>query len=182
MIEKRMITSLGIDPSPTATGLVMLRENGTPHPETLWEHEIGTKGLDGMNRTKFIVTEIMTAIHDRKPDKIVVEGYSLNAKNVSSLVPLIELGGLLRFMLQLDGFKWYDPRASEVKKFATGKGNTPKDKVMMFVLKRWAFEAATNNTADAYVMAAMGLAQANRLPGITLDMRKIAGNMAARCN
>ena len=35
----------------------------------------------------------------RMPDKIVLEGYSLNLQHASSVVPLVELGGLLRFML-----------------------------------------------------------------------------------
>lgn len=182
MIEKKPITSMGIDLSATATGLVTLRETGSAIPETLWEMEVKSKGSTGVTRAKEVVTVIMEAVHSQNPDKIVVEGYSLNTKNASSIIPLVEIGGLLRFMLHIDGLKWYDPRASEVKKFATGKGNTPKDKVMMHVLKRWNFEAATNNTADAYVLAAMGLAQANRLPGITLDMRKIAGSMGVKCN
>ena len=69
----------------------------------------------------------MQTVQDDKPDRIVMEGYSLNMKHASSVIPLVELGGLLRFMLHLDGFKWYDPRATEVKKFVTGKGNSPKD-------------------------------------------------------
>ena len=85
-------------------------------------------------------------------------------------------------MLKLDGLAWYDPRATELKKFVTGAGNTPKDKLMMFVLKRWQHESKTNNTADAYGLACMGLASANRLPGITKEMRTIAGSLAIRTN
>ena len=51
--------------------------------------------------------------------------------------------------------------------------------VMMSVLKRWGFESATNNIADAYVLAAMGLGHANRLPGMTEDQRKIVGKLAS---
>jgi hypothetical protein len=38
-------------------------------------------------------------------------------------------------------------------------------------------ESKTNNTADAYVLACMGLAHANRLKGVTLDQRTIVGNV-----
>jgi Holliday junction resolvasome RuvABC endonuclease subunit len=85
-------------------------------------------------------------------------------------------------MLKLDGFSWFDPRASEVKKFATGKGNGNKDQVMMWVLKRWEFMAASNNTADAFVLAAMGLAQVNRLQGLTKEMRALVGGLKPRSN
>lgn len=176
------ILSMGIDPSTSATGIVLLRENSTPIPDCVLWTEIVPKKIVGMERNILICTAVMELVHEHNPDKIVVEGYSLNMKNASSVVPLVELGGLLRFLLHLDGLSWYDPRASELKKFATGKGTSPKEVVMMNTYKRWGFEATTNNTADAYVLAAMGLAVANRLPGINLDMRKIAGAMAIRSN
>jgi crossover junction endodeoxyribonuclease RuvC len=176
------VTVLGIDPSTKATGIVLLQENGGLPPLVLHEREVSPGEHKGCLRLSDIVTAIMETIHGLKPDKLVIEGYSLNLKNKTSVIPLVELGGVLRFMLYLDGLKWYEPRASEVKKFATGSGNSPKDKVMMHVFKRWGHEPATNNTADAYVLAAMGLAQVNRLHGVTLEMRGIAGAMSARCN
>jgi hypothetical protein len=53
---------------------------------------------------------------------------------------------------------------------------------MMHVLKRWQHESMTDNTGDAYVCAAMGLAQANRLAGVTMRMREITGSMKALSN
>ncbi|MCL4743809.1 MAG: crossover junction endodeoxyribonuclease RuvC [Burkholderiaceae bacterium] len=176
------ISSLGIDLSTSATGLVLLRENGAPRPDLLHEEEIKPDKVTGVERSRFIVAHVMELIHGRKPDKIMIEGYSLNMKKASSVIPLVEVGGLLRFMLHLDGFAWYDPRAAEVKKFATGKGNTTKAQMMMHVLKRWGHESKSDNTADAFALAALGLAQANRLPGITMEMRKIAGSLPLRKN
>ncbi len=174
-------TSLGIDPSATATGLVLLGANGSPTPDLLLEHEIKPKNLTGVERTRFIVTEIMEIVTERQPDRIVLEGYSLG-KNPNSTIPLVELGGLLRFMLNLDGHRWYDPSANELKKFVAGKGTVQKDQIMMWVLKRWQHTSISNNTADAYGLAAIGLAISNRLPGITQEMRAIAGKLAVRCN
>jgi crossover junction endodeoxyribonuclease RuvC len=175
------IRSLGVDLSTVATGVVLLREHGL-QPLVEMETEIKRPEYTGWRQKASIVQAIMQIVQDHKPDRIVLEGYSLNMKHASSVVPLVELGGLLRFMLHLDGLSWYDPRATEVKKFATGKGNSPKEVVMMHVLKRWKHESMTNNTADAYVCAAMGLAQANGLPGVTVDMRSIAGAMKANAN
>ena len=176
----KKLTSLGIDLSTAATGLVLLEENGKK-PNVLLDMEI--KGQDsGISRNAMIVAEVMQVILAQGPSKIVIEGYSLNMKNASSVIPLVELGGLMRFMMQIEGMTWYDPRATEIKKFATGKGGSPKEVVMMNVFKRWEYESKTNNIADAYVCAAMGLAQANRLQGITLDMMAIAGQMKAVAN
>lgn len=172
--------SLGIDPSISGTGVVLLSDQSM---EPVFEKVFtATPGAIGLQRTREIVLMLMKTIHQCKPDAIVVEGYSLNTKNVSSIVPLVELGGLFRSMMMLDGLKWYDPRASQVKQFATGKGNSPKDKMMMYVLKHWGHESANNNTADAYVLATMGLAAHNRLKGATVSMRTLAGKMERRCN
>ena len=171
-----MLTSLGIDLSTKATGLVLLEERMADPPAVLLESELVSKET-GWKQKSAIVCHIMQLITERKPCKIVLEGYSLNLQHSSSVVPLVELGGLLRFMLYTDGWPWLDPRASEVKKFVTGKGNSPKDQVMMHVLKRWGHTSKSNNTADAFVCAAMGLAHANRLAGVTLDMRAIVGKL-----
>lgn len=169
-----MITSLGIDLSSSATGIVLLEERVKGPPLLLLEQEIKGAG-GGAARNRDIAIQVMTVVADRKPDKIVIEGYSLSFKNAASVVPLVELGGVIRLMLHLDGRSWLDPRASQVKKFVTGKGNSPKDKMMLEVYKRWGHSCMTNNTADAFGCATMGLAAVNKLQDVTLDMRKIAG-------
>jgi crossover junction endodeoxyribonuclease RuvC len=178
-----LITSLGVDLSTSATGVVLLQEapKGAP-PKCLLETEIKFPKLAGIERSTAICHAVMQVAQERKPGRIVLEGYSLNMKNASSVIPLVELGGLLRFFLRLDGFTWFDPRATQVKQFATGKGTSPKDVVMMHVLKRWGHESKTNNTADAYVCAAIGLAQCNRLHGVTVPMRAIGGELQPNSN
>ncbi len=176
-----MFTSMGIDLSTTATGVIILQEV-TDGFACVLEYEIKVKKEKGMARNRAIVTEIMEQIVLRKPDRIVLEGYGLNTKHASSIIPLVELGGLLRFMLHLDGLSWLDPRPSEIKKFATGKGNSPKDMVMMHVLKRWGHASLTNNTADAFVCAAIGLAHAGRPVNATKEMREITAKLELHCN
>ena len=173
----KQFTSIGLDLSCTATGVVVLQASGVKVPHCTLNKEIVPKKLAGMARVVWIATEVMTLVHDYKPDRICMEGYSLNMKNASSVVPLVEVGGAIRLMMFLDGLQWLDPRAGQVKEFSTGKGNSAKDLVIMNVYKRWGFEAATNNIADAYVCAAMGLAHVNKLPGITERMRAIAGEL-----
>lgn len=175
------ITALGIDPSISGTGAIILRANGTPRPDLLHEEEFTPrKGSVGIQRSRDIALDVMRLIHTYKPDEIVMEGYSLNTKNRSSIIPLCELGGILRLMLMLDGFKWRDPRAGELKKFVFGKGTAKKEHMMMYVLKRWGHEAKSNNTADAYGLACIGLAARNLLPGVTVDMRVVAGDLPLR--
>ena len=175
--------SLGIDLSTTATGLVLLEAaDGLSGPHVLLEREIKVKKLTGMARHRAIVTDVMETVIQHLPVRIVIEGYGLNTKHASSIVPLVELGGLLRFMLHLDELEWLDPRPSQVKKFATGNGAAPKDQVMMHVLKRWGHTSKSNNTADAFVCAAIGLAHLGRAIGATKEMVKLAKELQLQCS
>jgi Holliday junction resolvasome RuvABC endonuclease subunit len=175
------VISMGLDLSSSATGVVVLQDR-SPAPLCQLEYEFRIDDVTGVKKQRAICTTIMTLIHAWKPDKIVVEGYSLNLKNKSSIIPLVELGGLLRFCLQLDGLAWSEPTASQLKKFVTGSGNSDKAKVMMGVLKRWGHESKTNNTADAFVLAAMGLAAGNKLDGMTQEMYAVSMNLPSRTN
>ncbi|CAA2141437.1 crossover junction endodeoxyribonuclease RuvC [Hyphomicrobium sp. ghe19] len=178
-----MVVSLGIDPSISGTGLVALRESNFNYPDLVFEREIvAPKGTSGLQRVQLIAVEIMSAIHELKPDVIVIEGYSLHLGHASSVVPLVELGGVLRFLMMLDGLKWLDPRASVLKKFVTGKGTAQKDQMMMWVLKRWGHTSKSNNTADAYGLACIGLASMNRLHGISKEMLALSAQLPLRCN
>lgn len=174
--------SLGIDPSTSATGIVLLQASSFNNPDLLVEREIKPKdSMKGMVRLRFICTEVMKLVHNWEPEQIVIEGYSLNTKHASSIIPLVELGGMLRFMFHIDNLQWMSPRASTVKKFVTGTGNAAKDKVMMHVLKKWGHESLSNNTADAYALAAMGLAKGGKLQ-VTKDQQKVVSDLPYECN
>jgi Holliday junction resolvasome RuvABC endonuclease subunit len=172
--------SLGIDVSTSATGIVLLDSGGG----LVHEQSISFPKLKGIQRSRAIVTEVMQVTSSMMvpDDKIVLEGYSLNMKNAASVIPLVEIGALLRFMLQLDGLGWYDPRAGELKEFVTGKGNSPKSVIMMWVLKRWGHTSIDDNTADAYGCAMMGLTKFEQMPGMTKRQKEIAAAQVLRCN
>src|SRR4051794_34863485 len=98
--------SLGIDLSTSDSGLVLLEANATKHPKVLHEQALSFPKLKGVERNKAISTTIMTLIHEHNPNKIVLEGYSLNMRKAASVIPLIEIGGLLRFLMHIDGLEW----------------------------------------------------------------------------
>lgn len=171
-----MSLAIGIDPSTTATGIAVLSSmTGMKYLGTIR----GESKKSGMAKHHAMVESIMEIVHEYPDPLIVIEGYSLNMKNASSVVPLVELGGILRFMLHLDGLAWCDPRASELKKFVTGKGNTKKEHMMMHVHKRWGITPNNADEADAYGLACMGLARMRGLE-VTKEMQKIASEMQFR--
>lgn len=169
-----MKIAVGIDPSIHNTGVVVLGESGSKlPPECLLESIIQHKKLLGIPRLMAICHDVMYIVHSFNPQAIVIEGYSLNMKNATSVIPLVELGSMLRFMMHLDGLEWYAPKAPTLKKFVTGKGNSPKDHVMMHVLKRWGHTSKSNDTADAYGLACMGLLIEGALLDYTQEQDKI---------
>jgi Holliday junction resolvasome RuvABC endonuclease subunit len=182
MAGEPLMRSLGLDLSTKATGLVLLAASENQNPWLILEETISFPKLKGFDLYMAIAKRIMEVANEYQPARIVLEGYSLNLKNASSVVPLVELGGLVRFFLKIDGYSWLDPRAGELKKFITGKGGTPKDMVVMHVLKRWGHEARDNNTADAYGCACIGLCHANKLRSATKEMRAIVGSLKLNSN
>ena len=61
--------------------MVCLEENGTALPTLLTEQEVKAPELTGLDRSQKIVIGVLELVHELKPDRIVVEGYSLNMKN-----------------------------------------------------------------------------------------------------
>ena len=177
-----MCIVVGIDLSTRETGVVVLRGNGEKCPDLVLETIIKYPKLAGIDRIKAICSDVLHLLEVHGPDCIVIEGYSLNMRHASSVIPLVELGGVLRFLMHMDNLKWLAPRATELKKFVTGKGNSPKDQVMMHVLKRWGHESKSNDTADAYGLACMGLAYKGKLPGRTLDQKIVIDKLSMEGN
>lgn len=175
------VLSLGVDLSATATGVVMLSYfKGAV--SVCFEEEIKPVAMIGISRADYVAGKLMELIDTTKPNCITVEGYSLNLKNANSVIPLIEIGSVFRYNLFKRGISWLDPSAGQLKTFATGKGNSPKDKVMMHVYKTWGFESSSNNVADAYVLARIGLSK--RVQGMLLKdyQYKVIKYLNFKCN
>lgn len=144
---------MGIDPSLTSTGLVTLSPNGDYESNAIQPTERGMERL----------TEIREAVWDAAdawfdfPQLVAIEGYAFGARG-AAMFSLGELGGVLRWSLHSWHIPYIDVPPSQVKKFATGKGNSKKDEIMLAVYKRWGVEFKTSDEADAYVLARIALA------------------------
>jgi hypothetical protein len=120
---------VGLDLSLTATGIARARATTTPSVPML---DVVTTNLKGMARLGRIEHEVAW----------VVGG---------------ELGGVIRLMLWRAGIPYVDVPPSNVKKYATGRGNAPKPDIRMEVFKRFGHDIADDNACDAFVLYAMGL-------------------------
>jgi Holliday junction resolvasome RuvABC endonuclease subunit len=87
---------------------------------------------------------------------VYVEGYGY--ANANSLVTLVELGTTVRQVLYDSGLTWHEVAPGVLKKFLTGSGNSPKDKMLLEVYKRFGIECANDDEADAVALAFFGAA------------------------
>lgn len=159
-----MIT-VGLDLSLVKTGYAFVQSDGKVLASGIIKSSpSGDKPIDETMRIVTIANIIMEKIDeilpDNGPDLVVIEGLAFMAQG-TSLVQLAGLNYLTRILLA--EFKWpfLIVAPTTLKKFITGSGKGEKDMVMMAVYKNYGFEAGDNNEADAFSLAACGLALLN---------------------
>lgn len=149
-----MPTVVGIDPSLTCTGLVVLTDDRRPF-HTSFKSAVKKDDTLYMRKQRLrrLAAEIVNFTMGMQPDLVVIEGPSMASKFghphdrsglwwllVSELqVPVMEVAPTVRM------------------KYGTGKGNAAKDDVLTAVVRRYpAIEVQGNDQADALILAAIG--------------------------
>lgn len=153
---------LGIDPSLTATGVVAIQsaegETGTR------VHTFGRKGktdeplMTRLARINDTVTAVQNVIRQLVvyPELIAIEGPSHGNTTGSHHDRSGLWWMLVRELTYEMGLEVVEITPSQVKTYATGKGNAGKTEVMAAVIRRHLDVPITNdNEADAFVLAAM---------------------------
>lgn len=177
-LEERGLTVAGIDPSTTETGFVILQKTATEaRPRVLEEHRIRYPKEVRFDRYEAIVADVMAHLLATPPDVIVLEGYGLNLKNKSSIIPLIELGGILRRAIVRRYNRFLAPKPSQLKEFMTGSGQGKKERIYRAVLDHWGHRCQSEDTSDAFSCALMGLAHAGIVQGMSARQMEIVGSL-----
>lgn len=145
----------GIDPSLTCTAVVTLGSgDGDDRPTLLDVHRIITKPASftsPMARLVSMLGELRDALEQR-PVLVVLEGYAFS-RNMAGQHSISEWGGLLRLEMYREHIPYRECSPSSLKKYVCGKGNADKSLMLREVHKRWLFDAADDNEADAYALA-----------------------------
>ncbi|MFS0822149.1 hypothetical protein [Bacillus sp. 1P02SD] len=138
-----MTRFVGIDPS-TKTGFVALDEHGN----VLRAKELTGTGDKDPYRMATLIDEVMDYV--QSGDFIVIEGFGFASQQA------IQLGGIgwgIRMGLLRRNHSYSEASPSQLKKFASGKGNTKKDELAVHIYKHFGFEHPSDNVRDAYVLA-----------------------------
>lgn len=136
---------IGIDPS-GETGIAILDRNGN----YLDGFEIAPNTSDKTVK----ICEIVETIFDNLEfdDVIAIEGFSFGSRG-KGIDFQFGLGHAIRLELYRQNIKWTDVTPTQVKKFATGKGTTKKENMILPIMRHWGFEHDSNNVRDAFVLA-----------------------------
>jgi len=136
---------VGLDLS-TKTGLVILDESGN----VLTEKEITSKVKQDPQRMIDLTEQVLS--HLEKDDVIAIEGFSYGSRG-KGIAFQFGYGYSVQIALYTNDFNYLIVTPSQVKKFATGKGNASKDNMILPIYKKWGYEHESDNVRDAFVLA-----------------------------
>jgi Holliday junction resolvasome RuvABC endonuclease subunit len=112
------------------------------------------KNLDGMPRLKWILDSVWNVTDGA--ELVVIEGYAFDRPNQAHQIG--ELGGIVRFTLWESGRAYVEIAPSCMKKFATGKGNSSKDEVLVAAVRQLDYAGSSKDEADALWLLEMARA------------------------
>lgn len=140
----------GYDLSLTGTGLVVLDDD----KKVVASRRLSSS-LTGVERLAFISASIEEIIGKYPPTMICQEDYIMNGagRNPGRAFHIGELGGVVKVLLYSLDLEPILVGPTRLKKYVSGKGNTEKDMMIMYVYKNFGFEAPSNDEADAYGLA-----------------------------
>lgn len=157
---------VGLDPSLTRTGIAVLDVYDRPTPVLRCVESTGKKGDDW--ETRYLrIASLTGRIVDAVPSGalVLIESPSYASASTSSH----DRSGLwwrVYGRLSERGCQILTVAPSQRMKYATGKGNAPKDAVLAAAVRRYpGIDIKNNDEADAVVLLAMGL----RLVGRAID-------------
>lgn len=87
---------------------------------------------------------------------ILIENFAFGAVNKAHDIGMLH--GVIRYGLYRRGIRYLLVAPGQVKKFATGKGNSEKNLVIRAVFQRFNIEADDDNAADAVTLLHIGKA------------------------
>jgi Holliday junction resolvasome RuvABC endonuclease subunit len=140
--------SLGIDPSATSTGVVIL-EGEKP---VLWQRLRYPK-LKGLTRAAAQAAELIDILEDFKIDYAAMET-PFTSKNPEVFRMLVEVATLLRYILFAQKIPTVLVSPTQLKQFVGAKGSAKSD-VAGAVKEMYGFENKYDDIVDAYVLAMM---------------------------
>ena len=181
------VWSVGLDLSLTSTGIAAIEcESGSVFSTTVTSKGKADASLaDQWRRLGGLRSEIVDKVNQVRPSMVVVESAFFGTRHDSSAHRRAGLWWQVVGELLNAGYPVIPVAPTEVKKFATGKGNCTKDAVVARCVTVWgekALEGSFNDAADALFLAAIGAFTAGHAVGLedTIYRKKIVEQIRQR--
>lgn len=151
---------IGVDLSLTGTGIVILNNDGEITTKRIIKTLPSNGSIDArISNIKNIIHELITP-NDKDNDVWYVEGLSYQSKG-RGMLNLAGLHYVITVMLFDHNAEYKEIPPSTLKKWATGKGNSKKELMILHAYKRWGIEFSDNNLCDAFMLARMAYEERN---------------------
>jgi crossover junction endodeoxyribonuclease RuvC len=144
---------IGIDPSYSSTGLIILDENAEIQKQEIYK--FNKKGTDTEWRLIQVKEKLINPIIEMNLTddiKVCMEGPSYSSRG-SHVLQMGALNYFIRYWLKVHEIDYTVRTPNELKKFVTGKGNCKKDLILLKVFQKWDVEFTCDDLADAYGLA-----------------------------
>jgi len=153
---------LGIDPSFSATGVVILDREG----KVIKEEVISTKHdpnnqYDIETRMLYVVEKLNFVLDYPEIKLTYIEEISFGSSGSGS-DQLAALNYFIRVFLLQNKFVFYTVPPTTLKKFITGNGQCKKNLMLKEVYKRWTVDYVDDNLCDAYSLSRFALDNYNK--------------------
>lgn len=179
--------SVGLDLSLTSTGIAAIEcTSGSVFSTTVTSKGKADAPLgEQWKRIDRLREEIVDKVNQVRPEVVVVESAFFGTRNDSSAHRRAGLWWQVVGDLLKAGYTVIPAAPTEVKKFATGKGNCTKDAVVARCVTLWgekALEGSFNDAADALFLAAIGAFVTGHAVGLedTIYRKKIVDQIRER--
>lgn len=178
----RPLRVVALDLSLTGTGIAVTHDQvGQPRLacRTITPIKRWSPNVIDHRRLQEIFEAIAAALNCR-PDLVVIEWLPLVKGTGDAALRIAELHGAIKHYLYAKGHRYVDVRPQELKTFATGNANAPKELVRERVIARYgkALHVHTFDEADATALMALALdAYGQPLAETPIECRAAVGKL-----
>lgn len=144
--------TLGLDLSLRASGYVKLENDKIIEQKLIKSKPVDKFPVNELER----LMKIRDEINVEGVDLAIVEGMAFMIRKTVALVQLSALNYMIREKCYINNVPFIIVAPTTLKRFCTGKGNSPKELILLEIYKRYGESFNDNNLGDAFGLARIG--------------------------
>lgn len=151
---------VGLDLSLTGTGVTILKDSTHVCSTTIRSRppKVATPEAE-IERLNIIIESVVEYLKKglgEAPRLVVIEGLAFSARNTTAVMQLAGLSYMTRSRLLKEEWPFLVVAPTTLKKYITGKGNSPKELMLLEVYRRYGIAFLDNNQCDSFGLALIG--------------------------